>query len=255
VIGVQGLDGQRQVAGCFEELRHGHVELVQTRKSGGQALEEDRRLLAAYVNRDIRIRRVERGDVAGRAVGHGGSHRAQTGEVNQHPLNPDGGFGGVHRAVIGVQGGAAAAARRIGASLANLSLRPVLGLLHGDLVDGRQGLGSAGTLDGFHRDVPHLLLGRRQLFLNRRVECQIGLQVVQVVGLRISGRPRPLAASSYNRAVSTSVALMAMGFGAGFIVGLTSIGGATLMTPFLCPSLIAFNRSLLVLGSRQNVTG
>src|ERR1039458_5210233 len=49
-----------------------------------------------------------------------------------------------------------------------LSLRPVLGLLHGDLVDVRQRLGSAGALDGLYRDVLHLLLGLRQLFLDGR---------------------------------------------------------------------------------------
>src|ERR1035437_7622254 len=60
VIGVQGLDGQRQVAGCFEELWQCHVELVQARKSGGEPFEGDGRLLAAYVNPHVRIRGVER---------------------------------------------------------------------------------------------------------------------------------------------------------------------------------------------------
>src|SRR5665811_2185668 len=72
VIGVQGLDGQRQVAGCFEELRQGHVELVQARESGGESLEEDRRLLAANVDYQIGIRGVERATGARRTVGHRG---------------------------------------------------------------------------------------------------------------------------------------------------------------------------------------
>src|ERR1035438_5314354 len=60
VIGVQRLDGQRQVPGCFQELRQCHVELVQARKSGGEPFEGDGRLLAAYVNPHVRIRGVER---------------------------------------------------------------------------------------------------------------------------------------------------------------------------------------------------
>src|SRR5450756_980632 len=53
-------------AGCrgVEELRQRHIEMAPARKSGGAPLEEDRRLLAAYVRHQIRIRPVERGDVA-----------------------------------------------------------------------------------------------------------------------------------------------------------------------------------------------
>src|SRR5262249_5187655 len=47
-------------------------------------------------------------------------------------------------------------------------LRPVLGLLHGDLIDVRQGPGAGGTLDGLDGDVLHLLFGLCELLLERR---------------------------------------------------------------------------------------
>src|ERR1039458_770727 len=73
VKGVQRLDGQGQVAGCFQELRQCHVELVQARKSGGEPFEDDGRLLAAYVNPHVRIRGVERA---------AGSRRAEIGRAS-----------------------------------------------------------------------------------------------------------------------------------------------------------------------------
>ncbi len=44
-----------------------------------------------------------------------------------------------------------------------LTLRAVLGLLHGDLVNMGQRLGTRCTFDGLYRDVLHLLLGFTQL--------------------------------------------------------------------------------------------
>ena len=69
VIGVLRLDGQGQIAGALQTLGQRHVELVQSRKSGGLPFEEDRRLLAADVDYDVGIRAVERGGIARRAVG------------------------------------------------------------------------------------------------------------------------------------------------------------------------------------------
>src|SRR5581483_1458776 len=50
---------------------------------------------------------------------------------------------------------------------APLSLRAVLGLLHGDLVDVGQGLGAAGAFDCFDGNILYLLLGVGQLFFER----------------------------------------------------------------------------------------
>ena len=44
-----------------------------------------------------------------------------------------------------------------------LPLRPVLGLLHGDLIDVRERAGGGGSFDGLHGNVLHLLLGLCQL--------------------------------------------------------------------------------------------
>ena len=46
-------------------------------------------------------------------------------------------------------------------------MRPVLGLLHGDLIDVRQGPGTGGAFDGLDGDILHLLLGLSELFLER----------------------------------------------------------------------------------------
>ena len=48
-----------------------------------------------------------------------------------------------------------------------LPLRLVLGLLHGDLIDVRQGPGTGGAFDGLDGDILHLLLGLSELFLER----------------------------------------------------------------------------------------
>jgi len=46
-------------------------------------------------------------------------------------------------------------------------LRSFFGLLHGDLIDVRQGPGTGGAFDGLDGDILHLLLGLSELFLER----------------------------------------------------------------------------------------